>query len=76
MLRRPQVVVEPRPNGRWAVQTDTSQRADSLHDRKSEAVSRGRELAQNKQTELVIKNADDHITEKNSHGADPRNIKK
>ena len=75
MLRRPQVVVEPRPNGRWVVQTETSQRADSLHDRKSEAVSRGRELAQNKQTELVIKGADGRIAGKDSHGADPRNIK-
>ena len=75
MLRRPQVVVEPRPDGRWAVQTDTSQRADSLHDRKSEAVSRGRELAQNKQTELVIKGPDGRIAGKDSHGADPRNIK-
>ena len=58
MLRKPQLVVEPRLDGRWAVQTDTSQRADSLHDRKSEAVSRGRELAQNKRTELVIKGPD------------------
>jgi len=46
-----------------------------LHDRKSEAVSRGRELAQNKQTELVIKGADGRIAGKDSHGADPRNIK-
>ena len=30
---KPQVTVEPRPDGRWAVQTDTAQRADSLHDR-------------------------------------------
>ena len=55
---KPQVTVEPRPDGRWAVQTDTAQRADSLHDRKSDAVRRGRELAQNKQTELLIKGAD------------------
>ena len=75
MLRKPQVVVESRPDGRWAVQTDTSQRADCLHDRKSEAVGRGRELAQNKQTELVIKGADGRIAGKDSHGADPRNIK-
>ena len=72
---RPQVTVEPRPDGRWAVQTDTAQRADSLHDRKSEAVRRGRELAQNKQTELVIKGADGRVTGKDSHGADPPNIR-
>ena len=43
MPRRPQVSVEPRPDGRWAVQTDGTQRADSLHDRKPEAVRRARE---------------------------------
>ena len=75
MLRKPQVVVEPRPDERWAVQTDTSQRADSLHDRKTEPVSRGRKLAQNKQTDLVIKGPDGRIAGKDSHGADPRNIK-
>jgi hypothetical protein len=29
MARKPQVSVEPRPDGRWAVQTDGTQRADS-----------------------------------------------
>jgi len=71
---KPQVTVEPRPDGRWAVQTDTAQRADSLHDRKSDAVRRGRELAQNKQTELVIKGADGRVAGKDSHGADPPSI--
>jgi uncharacterized protein YdaT len=75
MPRKPQVSVESRPDGRWAVQTDTAQRADSLHDRKSEAVRRGRELAHNKQTELVIKDVDGRIAGKDSHGNDPRNIK-
>src|SRR5688500_16419030 len=42
MFRKPQVAVEPRPDGRWAVQTDGTQRADSLHDRKSDAVTRAR----------------------------------
>ena len=75
MARKPQVAVEPRHNGRWAVQTDSTQRADSLHDRKSDAVKRGRELARNKETELVIKNEDGRIASKNSYGNDPRNIK-
>ncbi len=75
MARKPQVAVEPRPNGRWAVQTDGTQRADSLHDRKSDAVARARELAGNKQTELVIKNQSGRIAAKYSHGNDPRRIK-
>lgn len=72
MARKPQVAVEPRPDGRWAVQTDGTSRADSLHDNKANAVSRARELAENKKTELVIKNADGRIAQKNSHGNDPR----
>ena len=43
MARKPQVAVEPRAGGRWAVQTDGTVRADSLHDRKTEAVARGRQ---------------------------------
>ena len=75
MPRTPQVAVEPRPDGRWAVQTNGTQRADSLHDRKTDAVKRGRELAESKQTELVIKNEAGRIAGKDSHGTDPRNIK-
>ena len=45
MARKAQVAVEPRPSGRWAVQTDGTSRADSLHDRQSDAIKRGRELA-------------------------------
>ena len=47
-------------------------RADSLHARKPEAVRRGRELAENKQTELVIKDEKGRIAAKDSHGNDPR----
>ena len=74
MPRRAQVAVEPRADGRWAVQTDGTQRADSLHDRKSDAMKRGRELAGNKQTELVIKGENGRIVGKDSHGRDPRQI--
>ena len=74
MARKPQVAVEPRSDGRWAVQSDGAQRADSLHDRKTEAVRRGRELAENKQSELVIKDERGRIVGKDSHGRDPRSI--
>jgi hypothetical protein len=75
MRTKPQVAVEPRPDGRWAVQTDRTSRADSLHERKSDAMVRGRELAENKKTELVIKNGAGRIVAKDSHGNDPRRIK-
>ena len=44
-------------------------------DRKADAVVRGRALAENKQTELVIKNEDGKIAGKDSHGKDPRRSK-
>ena len=75
MAQRPQVAVEPRPDGRWAVQTDKTQRADSLHDKKSAAITRGKELAGNKQTELLIKNENGQIAAKHSYGNDPRSTK-
>ena len=75
MARKPQVAVEPRKTGGWAVQTDGTKRADSLHERKSDAVARGRQLAENKKTELVIKNENGRIAQKNSHGNDPRRTK-
>jgi len=71
MPRNDHVAVEPRPDGRWAVQTNGTSRADSLHDRKSDAMKRGRELAQNKRTELVIKNEDGKIAQRDSYGNDP-----
>lgn len=74
MPRKPQVAVEPRPDGRWAVQTDGTRRADSLHQRKAEAVRRGRELAQHKGTELVIKGEHGRLVGKDSHGNDPPRI--
>ena len=75
MARKPQVSVEPRSTGRWAVQTDGTQRADSLHDRKADAIARGRELAGNKRTELVIKSEAGRTIAKDSRGNDPRRIK-
>jgi hypothetical protein len=74
MARKPQVAVEPRPDGRWAVQTDSTSRADSLNDKKSDAIRRGRELGGNKRTEFVIKDERGRVIEKDSHGRDPRNI--
>jgi hypothetical protein len=43
--------------------------------RRTSAVKRARQLAENKQTELVIKNEKGRIVEKDSHGNDPRRIK-
>ena len=41
-MARNQVSVEPRPDERWAVQSDGAERADSLHYRKDDAIKRAR----------------------------------
>lgn len=74
MPRKPQVAVEPRARGGWAVQTDGTMRADSLHARKSDALRRARELAGHKRADLVIKDERGRIVGKDSHGNDPRRI--
>ena len=68
MARKPQVSAEPRNDGGWAVQTDATQRADSLHDRKNDAIKRGRELAGNKEAELVIKDEAGRVSGKTVTG--------
>ena len=72
MPRNPQVTVEPRPDGRWAVQTDGTQRAYRVYDGKSQAERTARSVAKNKGAELVIKNESGRIVGKDSHGADSR----
>ena len=72
--RKPQISVEPRPDGRWAVQKDGTQRASRLLDRKSDAVDRARAQAQREGAELVVKSADGRVERRDSHGRDPRNI--
>jgi len=57
------------------VQTDGTERAYRVTDSKAEATKIARRVAENKQTELVIKNADGRIGSKDSHGNDPRRIK-
>ena len=74
MPRNPQVSVELRPNGRWAVQTDGTQRAYRVKERKTEAVRIARSVARNKGAELVVKDERGRIDRKDSHGRDPRRI--
>lgn len=75
MPRKAQVSVEPRPNGRWAVQTDGTQRAYRVRDSKSEAIKIARSVAGNQGKELVIKNEMGRIHAKDSRGRDPRHIR-
>ena len=74
MAGKPQISVEPRPDGRWARQKDGSSRAASLHDTQADAVAAARKQAEREGAELVIKGADGTVRSKDSYGNDPRSI--
>ena len=72
MAKRMTWSVEPRPDGRWAVQRNGTQRADSLHARKDAAVARGVELGTRHHGQLHIKGANGRIEDERTYGGDPR----
>jgi hypothetical protein len=66
------IVVEPRPDGRWARQKNGTSRAASLHDTQAAAEQAARAQAKRERTELVIKSRDGRIQRRDSFGNDPR----
>ena len=71
MNRKPHIAVEPRPNGRWAVQKNGTSRASSLHDTQSSAEHAARRQAKREKAELVVKGVDGKIQRRDSFGNDP-----
>ncbi len=67
--------VVPAPQGGWNVKVSGGQKAIKHTDTKQEAVSTARQISKNQKTELVIHNKDGEISQKDSHGHDPRKIK-
>ena len=57
--------------GGWAVKGAGNQRASSVHRTQRQAIEVAREIARNKQSELVIHRKDGRIRDKDSHGGDP-----
>jgi hypothetical protein len=68
--RTPRITVEPRPDGRWAVQKDGTRRASRLFDKKSAAEARGRAQARREGAELIVKASDGRVQRRASHSAD------
>jgi hypothetical protein len=58
--------------GRWALEVDGEMRDDFAT--QNEAITRGRDLANEQQGEVVIHGEDGQIREKDSQGNDPREI--
>ncbi|MCY4262215.1 MAG: DUF2188 domain-containing protein [Candidatus Dadabacteria bacterium] len=59
------------PKGGWDVKRGGASRSSSHHDTKQQAISRGREISRNQNTELRIHNKDGCISGSDSHGNDP-----
>jgi hypothetical protein len=72
MPRKSNVAVEPRPDGRWAVQRDGGKRASSLHNTQRQAETAARAIAKREELELVVKGTDGAIQRRDSFGNDPR----
>lgn len=62
--------VVPHDDG-WAVRGAGNSRATSVHDTQAQAIERGRDIAQNQGSELLIHGRDGRIRERDSHGKDP-----
>jgi hypothetical protein len=73
IMSRFRVAVEPRPQGKWAVEKSSNSKASSLHRKKSAAVRKAKRMAKrNKPSELIIKKSNGRIQDKHSYGRDPR----
>ena len=70
MNRQKQVWVSP-ASGDWKVHSAGAHRAAGVYDTKAEAVARAREVAINKEAELLVQNENGRIGWRNSYGNDP-----
>lgn len=69
MSKRNQHIV-PHSDG-WAVRGAGARRATSVHRTQADAIDRGREIARNQGTELLIHGQNGRIRARDSHGNDP-----
>ena len=67
--------VVPSSGGGWDVRRGGAERASGHFETKQEAIDRGREISRNAGKEFKIHNRDGRISQSDSHGNDPRDIK-
>ncbi len=63
--------VTPHPDGGWQVKGVGNEKATVRTDTQAKAIEKGREIAKNQGTELVIHRPNGQIRDKDSHGKDP-----
>ena len=55
----------------WAVKSEGSARASSIHKTQADAIKQAREIAKNQGSELFIHGKNGQIRERDTHGRDP-----
>ena len=55
----------------WAVKSEGASKASSVHSTQKEAIDRGREVAKNQKSELLVHGRNGRIRARDSHGNDP-----
>ena len=58
--------------GGWDIKRSNSDKASKHCETKKEVIDIGRKISQNQKTEFVIHNKDGKISQKDSHGNDPK----
>lgn len=71
MIAKKTYHVIPSPEGGWSVRKGGSIRATKRFEKKSDAVTWGREISRNQGFELFIHNLDGTISERDTYVADP-----
>jgi hypothetical protein len=70
MAKKP-VIVGPSGTGRWTVKIGGQETPLSSHQKQSTAIERAEKLAEQRETELIIRGRDGTIRSKDSYGPDP-----
>ena len=58
-------------DGKWGVRGEGNKKVTSIHDTQREAISEGRDIARNQNSELLIHGRNGQIRERDSYGNDP-----
>ena len=72
-MARKVVHVTSTDGGKWKVKSEGTKKADSIHDRKSDAVDRGKGIAKNAPLgQIKIHGEDGKIQTEHTYGNDPK----
>lgn len=70
-----QHVVYSTKDGKWEVKSEGNKTASAVFDTQKAAMEKGRELAKEQKSELLVHGKNGEIRIRNSYGHDPRNVK-